>query len=132
MLRDFWSKVDKAQLEFQKRVIEHTQAIKDDTDEIKKTTQATRDAILGLETKLTNPSNRYSNVSIPDAVTAAAVATEHQSQIDNARDLLKKGRPRSALDLLEVPEATNLDERLSQIVKFHILTSMAASSTRPQ
>ena len=46
----------KAQLKAQERLIEHT--------------QATHDAVLGLETKLTNPSNRYSNVSMPDAVTA--------------------------------------------------------------
>ena len=99
----------KAQLKVQERLIEHT--------------QATRDAILGLETKLTNPSSRYSNVSIPDAVT---VATEHQSQIDNARDLIKKGRPGSALDLLE-----DLKQRIwtnaSPIVKYHILTNIAAT-----
>ena len=99
----------RAQLKAQERLIEHT--------------QATRDAILGLETKLTNPSSRYSNVSIPDAVT---VATEHQSQIDNARDLIKKGRPGSALDLLE-----DLKQRIwtnaSPIVKYHILTNIAAT-----
>ena len=101
----------KAQLKVQEGLIEHT--------------QATREAILGLETKLTNPSNRYSNVSIPDAVTAA-VATEHQLQIDNARDLIKKGRPISALDLLE-----DLKQRIwtndCPVVKFRILTNMAAA-----
>ena len=98
-------------MEVQQRLIEHTQAIKDDTDEIKKTTQATRDAIRGL--------------SISDAVTTA-VATEHQSQIDNVRDLLKKGRPRSALNLLE-----KLKQRIwtsaSRITKFRILTNIAAA-----
>lgn len=125
LLKDFLNKINKAQSEFQERLIERTQAIKDDTNEIKKTTEATYNEVLGLKAKLTNPSNRYSNVSIPDAVTAA-VATEHQLQIDNARDLLKKGRPISALDLLE-----DLKQRIwtndCPVLKFHILTSMAAA-----
>ena len=101
----------KAQLKVQERLIKNTQVIKDDTDEIKKTTQATRDAIIGL--------------NIPDVVTTA-VATEHQAQIDNARDLLKKGNPQSALDLLE-----KLKQRIwtndCPVAKFRILTNMGAA-----
>ena len=101
----------KGQLKVQERLIKHTQAIKNDTDEIKKTTQATRDAIIGL--------------SISDEITAA-LTTEYQSEIDNARDLLKEGKPSSALDLLE-----KLKKRIwtnaSQITKFRILTNMGAA-----
>ena len=101
----------KVQLKVQERLIQNTQAIKDDTNEIKKTTQATRDAIIGL--------------SISDAVTTA-VATEHQFQIDNARDLLKKGNPQSALNLLE-----KLKQRIwtndCSVTKFRVLTNMGAA-----
>lgn len=111
----------KAQLKVQARLSEHTQAIKDDTDEIKKTTEATHDAVLGLEAKLLDSSNRHLNVNIADAV-----AKEHQSEIDNARDLLKKNKPQSALELLE-----NLKQRIwtdaPPIVRFRLLTNMAAA-----
>ena len=121
LLKDFLDKIDKAQLEFQALLIERTQAIKDDTTEIKKTTQANLDISLKLSSQFTDFSNQYLNVSISDAVT-----TEHQSQIDNARDLLKKGRPISALDSLE-----NLKQRIwtnaSSITKFLILKNIAAA-----
>ena len=101
----------KVQLKVQERLIKNTQAIKDDINEIKKTTQATRDAIIGL--------------NIPDVVTTA-VATEHQAQIDNARDLLKKGNPQFALNLLE-----DLKQRIwtndCPVAKFRILTNMGAA-----
>ena len=120
LLRDFLDKIDKVQSEFQERLIKHTQAIKDDTNEIKKTTEASYDEVLGLKARFTDFSNQYLNV-ISDAVT-----TERQSQIDNARDLLTKGRPRSALDSLE-----NIKQRIwtnaSPIAKFRILTNMAAA-----
>ena len=74
---------------------------------------------LDLTQKLSSQFTDFSNQYISDVVT-----TEHQSQIDNARDLLKKGRPRSALDSLE-----NLKQRIwtnaSPIAKFRILTNMA-------
>ena len=73
-----------------------------------------------MSSQYTDFSNQYLNV-ISDAVT-----TERQSQIDNARDLLKKSRPRSALDSLE-----NLKQRIwtnaSLITKFCLLTNMAAA-----
>ena len=101
----------KAQLKVQERLIKNTQVIKADINEVKKTTQATRDAIIGL--------------NISDVVTTA-IATEHQAQIDNARDLLKKGNPQSALDLLE-----ELKQRIwtndCPVAKFRILTNMGAA-----
>ena len=102
LLRDFLNKFKKANLEIQQRVAEHTQAIKADTDEIKETTQATFDVSQKMNSQLTRFLNDYYNESRPDAV-----AVEHQSAIDNARDLLKKGSPQSALNLLE-----NLKQRV--------------------
>ena len=71
--------------------------------------------------------NEHLNIGISDAVTTA-IETEHQAEIDNARDLLKKGRPRSALDSLE-----NLKCRIwtsaSPIAKFRILTNMAKAQS---
>ena len=97
----------KVQLKVQERLIEYTQSNLDVTRK--------------LHSQFTDFSNQYLNVSISDAVT-----TEHQSQIDNARDLLKKGRPISALDSLE-----NLKQRIwtnaSSITKFLILKNIAAA-----
>ncbi|RKU09109.1 hypothetical protein C6502_13840 [Candidatus Poribacteria bacterium] len=111
----------KAQLKSQTRLIENTQAIKNDTDKIREMTEATHDAVLGSEASLTDASNRYLNVSIADIV-----AKEHQFEIDNARDLLKKSNPQSALELLE-----SLKQRIwtdaSPIVRFRLLTNMAAA-----
>ena len=71
--------------------------------------------------------NEHLNIGISDAVTTA-IETEHQAEIDNARDLLKKGRPRSTLDSLE-----NLKCRIwtsaSPIAKFRILTNMAKAQS---
>ena len=123
LLRDLSDKIEKVQLEGQQYLIEHTEAIKDDTDEIKKTTQSNLDLTRKLSAQFTDFSNKHSNISISDEVTAAVV-TEHQAEIDNARDLLKKGRPQSALELLE-----KLKQRIwtntSPIAKFHLLTNMA-------
>ena len=70
-----------------------------------------------LNSQFTDFSDRY----ISDVVT-----TEHESQIDNARDLLKEGSPQSTLYLLE-----NLKQRIwrkaSEVTKFRILTNMAAA-----
>ena len=121
LLKDFLNKFKKANLEIQQRVAEHTQAIKADTGAIKKTTQATFDVSQETNSQLTRFLNEYYNESRPDAV-----AVEHQSAIDNARDLLKEGRPQSALNLLE-----NLKQRIwpnaDEITKFRILTNMAAA-----
>ena len=121
LLGDISDKIEKVQLEVQQRLSEHIQAIQDNTDEIKKTTHVTHDAVLGLEAKLIDASNRHLNVSIADVV-----AKEYQFEIDNARDLLKKNKPQSALELLE-----NLKQRIwtdaPPIVRFRLLTNMAAA-----
>lgn len=123
-LKNFLDKFEKVNLEVQHRLNDLAQAIKDDTDEIKQTTQVTHDKIIGLEAKLDDISNRYSD-SIADAVTTA-VAKEHQSEIDNARDVLKKGSPRTALGILE-----KLKQRIwakaTPIDRFRVLTNMAAA-----
>ena len=125
LLRNFLDNFERANLEVQQRVTEHTQAIKADTDEIKETSRATFDAIQEVKVKLTDFSNIHPNLSISDAVTTA-VAAEYQSAIDNALDLLKEGRPQFALNLLE-----NLKQHIwpnaDEITKFRILTNMAAA-----
>ena len=121
LLGDMSDKIEKVQLEVQQRLSEHIQAIKDNTDEIKKTTHVTYDAVLGLEATLLDSSNRHLNVNIADVV-----AKEHQFEIDDARDLLKKNKPQSARELLE-----NLKQRIwtdaPPIVRFRLLTNIAAA-----
>ena len=101
----------KAQSRVQERLIEHAQENLDINSK--------------FSSQLADLSNKHINVSVPDAVTAA-VATEHQSAIDHARDLLKKGSPISALEYLE-----DLKQRIwsnaSPIAKFRLLTNMAAA-----
>ena len=124
-VRAFLDKFEAESLRFQNRIAEITQAIKNDTTEIKATAQATLDANLetldvvhGLKTEITSASNRNINTMIADAV-----ATEHQSEIDSARDLLNKGKPYSALQVLK-----KLKKRIwlgaSPHAKFRILTNM--------
>ena len=97
----------------QARLIKDTEDIKENTNqigEINKTTQAVHDTL-----------HRHLDTS-----TSAAVEKEHQSAIDNAKDLLRKHRPQSAIDSLE-----NLKQRIwtnaSPTVKFNILTNIAAA-----
>ena len=103
----------RSQLAGHDRLIKNTEAIKENTsqiDEINKTTQAVHDTLL-----------RHLDIS-----TSAAVEKEHQSAIDNAKDLLRKNKPQSAIDSLE-----NLKQRIwestSPTVKFSILTNMAVA-----
>lgn len=102
---------DRMQLEGQKHLSEQN--------------QATQEAIQGLDTKVTEFSNRYLNISVPEAVDTA-IAKEYQSEINDTRVLLETCRPKSALDQFE-----NLKERIwtdaPPIVKFRILTNMAAA-----
>jgi len=104
-------KSDRMQLEGQKHLSEQN--------------QVTQEAIQGLDTKVTELSNRYLNISIPEAVDTA-IAKEYQSEIDDTRVLLETYRPKSALDQFE-----KLKERIwtdaPPIVKFRILTNMAAA-----
>ena len=97
----------------QARLIKDAEDIKENTNqigEINKTTQAVYDTL-----------HRHLDTS-----TSAAVEKEHQSAIDNAKDLLRKHRPQSAIDSLE-----NLKQRIwtnaSPTVKFNILTNIAAA-----
>ena len=121
----FLDKFKTESLRFQNRIDEITQAIKNDTTEIKATAQGildanleTLDVVHELRTEITGASNRNINTMIADAV-----ATEHQSEIDSARDLLNKGKPYSALQLLK-----KLKKRIwlgaSPHAKFRILTNM--------
>ena len=101
----------------QDRLIRDTERIKENTsqiEEINKTTQAVHDTL-----------HRQLDIS-PSAAVEAALEKEHQSAIDNAKDLLKKNKPQSAIDSLE-----NLKQRIwtqaSPPVKFNILTNIAAA-----
>ena len=112
----------------QDRLIKNTEVIKEDTSpigEINKTTQTTYDTLLGLDAKVTDLSNRHLDISTTAAV-EVAVEKEHQSAIDNAKDLLGKNRPQSAIDSLE-----NLKQRIwestSPTARYSILTNMAAA-----
>ena len=115
--------IRQAQLKNQERIIAHTQSIKDDTEvikndnEVKKTTRAVLDEIREVKAQL--------NVNISDAV-ASAVETEHQKEIDDARKLLKKGSPRSALSRLKDLKDRSWDNASANL-KFKILTNMAAA-----
>ena len=97
---------------------EHLIAIKENTNETKEKVQTTLDIVQELKVQTTNSSNRNINAIIADVV-----ATEHLSEIDSARDLLNKGRPHSALEILE-----KLKKRIwqgaSSHAKFRILTNM--------
>ena len=124
----FLEEFEKAKLEVQERLIEYTQAIKNDTDAIKETTQANLDLnreisaqFAVLSTQVQGLSSNHSNVSIPEAV-----AAERQPEIDNARDLLRQRRPAAALELLE-----KLKQRIwtdaSSSTRFRILTNIGAA-----
>ncbi|MCH8296201.1 hypothetical protein IH992_34410, partial [Candidatus Poribacteria bacterium] len=87
LVPDLLDKIHKAQLQVQRRyseLIERTQAIKDDTDEIKRTTQANLDVSLELRSQLTDISNKLPSVSTSD-VTAA----KHQSDTSKRQELLE-------------------------------------------
>ena len=97
----------------QEGLIKDTQVIKENANQIgkiNKTTQAIHDKL-----------HRPLDINI-----SAAVEEEQQSAINNAKDLLRKNKPQSAIDSLE-----NLKQRIwtdaSPAVKFSILTNMAAA-----
>ena len=103
----------RSQLASQARLIKDTEAIKENTNqigEINKTTQAVQDTL-----------HRHLDIS-----TSAAIEKEHQSAIDNAKDLLRNNKPQSAIDSLE-----NLKQRIwestSPTVRYSILTNIAAA-----
>ena len=123
-LTELSSKIDYVRNEVTQRLSADIQAIKDDTEkikddniEIKHTTGATLDVVREIKSLL--DVNTSSSIE-------TAVAKEHQEQIDNARNLLKSHKPKTALELLE-----NLKKRTwkdaSDDLKFSILTNMAAA-----
>ena len=84
---------------------------------LSKQTGATLDVVREVKSQL--------NVNISDLI-KTEVAKEHHAEIDNARNLLKSHKPKTALELLE-----NLKKRTwkdaSDDLKFSILTNMAAA-----
>ena len=133
--RTFLDQFTAGTVRFQKRIAEVTQAIKNDTDEIKATTQAGLDLnreisaqvadlsmqVQYLSTQVQGLSSSHANVSITEAV-----ATERQPEIDNARDLLKQHRPAAALELLEKLKQQIWTDASSN-TRFRILTNMGAA-----
>ncbi len=122
MLTELSSKIDYVQNEVSQRLSADIQAIKDDTEkikndnrELKQTTDATYDVVREIKSLLDV------NTSID-----AAVAKEHQEQIDYARQLLKSHKPVTALELLETLEKRTWKDA-SDDLKFSILTNMAAA-----
>ena len=120
LFRTFLEEFEGARSEVQSRLI----AIKEDTSEIseiKEKVEATYDLMQELRLQRTDLPDRYINKIVADAV-----ATERLSGIDSARDLLNKGKPYSALELLE-----KLKQRIwadaSPNTKFRILTNMGVA-----
>ena len=116
-IANFYSRLPRNQEASNQTTLEIMKAQSKDQERSIEYLQSNLDSTQKLSSQFTDFSNQY----ISDVVT-----TEHQSQIDNARDLIKKGRPGSALDLLE-----GLKQRIwtnaSPIVKYHILTNIAAT-----
>ncbi len=122
MLTELSSKIDYVQNEVSQRLSADIQAIKDDTEkikndnrELKQTTDATYDVVREIKSLLDV------NTSID-----AAVAKEHQEQIDYARQLLKSHKPVTAFELLETLKKRTWKDA-SNDLKFSILTNMAAA-----
>ncbi len=124
MLTELSSKIGDVQMEVTQRLTEDIQAIKDDTEkiknankEIKQTTDATLDAVRGVQSQF--------NVNISDLI-KTEVAKEHHAEIDNARNLLKSHKPTTALELLETLKKRTWKDA-SDDLKFSILTNMAVA-----
>ena len=124
MLTELSSKIGDVQMEVTQRLTEDIQAIKDDTEkiknankEIKQTTDATLDAVRGVQSQF--------NVNISDLI-KIEVAKEHHAEIDNARNLLKSHKPTTALELLETLKKRTWKDA-SDDLKFSILTNMAVA-----
>ena len=103
----------RSQLAGQARLIKDVEAIKENTSQIRESNKTTQTINDTLHRRL-------------DISTSAAVEEEQQSAINNAKDLLRKNKPQSAIDSLE-----NLKQRIwettSPTVKYSILTNMAAA-----
>ena len=124
MLTELSGKIDSVRNEVTQRLSEDIQAIKGNTEkikndnkEIKQTTGATYDVVRDIKSLL--------DVNTTDLI-KTEVAKEHQAEIDNARNFLKRHKPKTSLELLEtLKERTR--ENASDDLKFSILTNMAAA-----
>ena len=90
-------------------------------------TQANHDILLGLDEKLTSVMSGHLNL-IDSTAVETALAKEHQLTINKAKDLLKNYKPGTSLDLLEdLKQRIWNEEATSEILKFNVLTNMAAA-----
>ena len=124
MLTELSSKIDYVQNEVTQRLSADIQAIRDDTQKIKKdnkelkqTAGAILDGVSDVKSQL--------NVNISDLI-ETAVAKEHHAQIDNARKFLNSHKPTTAFELLETLKKQTWKEA-SDDLKFSILMNMAAA-----
>ena len=124
MLTELSSKIDSVRNEVTQRLSADIQAIKDgiekikdDNKELNHTTGATLDEVRDIKSLL--------NVNISDLI-ETAVAKEHHAEIDNVQDLLKRHKPKTALELLENRKKRTWKDA-SDDLKFSILTNMAAA-----
>ena len=124
MLTELSSKIGDVQMEVTQRLTEDIQAIKEDTEkikndnkEIKQTAGAILDGVGDVKSQL--------NVNIPDLI-ETAVSKEHHAEIDDARNLLKRHKPKTSLELLEALKKRAWKDA-SDDLKFSILTNMAAA-----
>ena len=117
LLRTFLEELEKSKSEIQSGIM----AVKEDTSAIKEKVQATYDGMQELRSQRTDLSNRHINEIVTDAV-----ATEHLSEIDTARDLLNKLKPGSALDILDKLRERRWDN-VSDGIRYRILATMGAA-----
>ena len=120
MLTELSSKIDYVQNEVTQRLSADIQAIKDNTEKIKddnKELKQTAGAILDEVRRINTPNN--------DLI-KTAIAKEHHAEIDNARNFLKRHKPKTSLELLEALKKRT-GEDASDDLKFSILTNMAAA-----
>lgn len=81
----------------------------------------------GLDEKLTNISNNHFYLTVSAAV-ETALTKEHQLTINKAKDFLKNYKPKASLTLLEdLKQRVWNEESTSEILKFNVLTNMAAA-----
>ena len=124
MLTELSSKIDSVRNEVTQRLSEDIQAIKNDTEkikndnkELKQTAGAILDGVGDVKSQL--------NVNISDLI-ETAVSKEHHAEIDDARNLLKRHKPKTSLELLEALKKRAWKDA-SDDLRFSILTNMAAA-----
>ncbi len=120
MLKEVTTEIEQIRLEVSERLTQDIQAIKDniekikqDNKELKQTTGAILDEV------------RHNNTPNNDII-KTAIAKEHHAEIDNARNLLKRHKPTTSLELLETLKKRTWKDA-SDDLKYSILTNMAAT-----